>query len=112
MSNRINSPWDYKYGGVVVADSDGKHRFSYPERLVHSYPIQHMYAFRICIDVLSHILVSSDFSDTIQTIDKDGKFLTYLWTSVKGPRSLSYDSNSHLLRIGTYKTMKCLFIDT
>ncbi|XP_062614574.1 uncharacterized protein LOC134276330 [Saccostrea cucullata] len=88
---------DY-FQGVVVTKRDGGHRFSYTGRPSESG----LRLFRICTDAVSHILVCD--GQTVQVIDKDGRFLTFLPSKqqeINLQRSLSYDDKTHLLWIGT-----------
>ena len=101
-------------GDVVVSDSDrravvvtsrkGVHRFSYTgppsgSRLFN--PVG------ICTDVLSHILVCDERTDTVHMLIKDGEFLKYLLTDQSPgidyfvPFGLSYDFYTHCLCVGS-----------
>lgn len=85
---------------VVVTDHGGGHRFSY-----RGHPFGSIFFPRgICTDALSHILVSE--KDTVQLIDVDGNFLSYLLIRLPGifyPYSLSYDVRSHRLCVAAWK---------
>nr|XP_022337217.1 uncharacterized protein LOC111133281 isoform X1 [Crassostrea virginica]XP_022337218.1 uncharacterized protein LOC111133281 isoform X1 [Crassostrea virginica]XP_022337220.1 uncharacterized protein LOC111133281 isoform X1 [Crassostrea virginica]XP_022337221.1 uncharacterized protein LOC111133281 isoform X1 [Crassostrea virginica]XP_022337222.1 uncharacterized protein LOC111133281 isoform X1 [Crassostrea virginica]XP_022337223.1 uncharacterized protein LOC111133281 isoform X1 [Crassostrea virg len=88
---------------VVVTSGEGVHRFAYtgpPSGSRLFYPVG------ICTDVMSHILVSDWNTDTVQMLDRDGQFLSYLLTTqspgIHGrPHSLSYDVTNHVLWVGT-----------
>nr|XP_022302688.1 uncharacterized protein LOC111110476 isoform X3 [Crassostrea virginica] len=91
----VVSDWDLH--AVVVTSGKGVHRFSYvgpPKR-------QRIDPGGICTDVQSHILVCDGITKTIQMLDGDGQFLSYLlWVQDK-PVTLSYDYNSHRLLVGS-----------
>eukprot|EP00105_Crassostrea_gigas_P031928 XP_011454771.2 PREDICTED: uncharacterized protein LOC105347399 [Crassostrea gigas] len=95
-------------GDVVVSDSDavvvtereGRHRFSYTGHPTGSGLRPH----GICTDALSHILVCDELTKTVQMIDKNGQFLSDLLirpSGIFGPKSLSYDINTHRLWVGS-----------
>nr|XP_034310500.1 uncharacterized protein LOC117684045 [Crassostrea gigas] len=87
-------------GAVVVTECGGRHRFSYTGHPSGSVLMPH----GICTDVLSHILVCDDFSQTVQMLDRDGQFLSHLLIRPSGiihPNSLSYDVNTHRLWVGS-----------
>ncbi|XP_062601553.1 uncharacterized protein LOC134263250 [Saccostrea cucullata] len=98
---------------VVVTDRGGKHRFSYtgppPEEqdeFSFTGPLSRsrLLPLGICVDALSNILVSDANSKTIQMIDKDGHFLSVLFSEQrwkKAPRALGYNNKNHLLWVGT-----------
>lgn len=95
---------DY-WRGLVVTDHEGNHRFSYTDTPFGSRLLPR----GICTDVLSHILVCDFFTNTIQILDKEGKFLLYIPTERKlgpfgKPCSLSYDWNTHILWVGSWNT--------
>lgn len=85
----VVSDWDC---GVVVTSQDGIHRYTYKGPVSGS----ELCPAGICTDALSHILVCDTNTDTIQMINKDGKFLSYLLTKDTpgihccGVQSLSY----------------------
>lgn len=85
---------------VIVTDRGGTHRFSYT-----GHPLGSKLMPRgICTDALSHILVCDQITDTVQMIDRDGHFLSFLLTRPPGiltPLSLSYDVYSHHLWVGS-----------
>lgn len=87
--------------GVVVADCEGRHRFTYsgPKKGSTLLPQG------ICTDALSHILVCDAETKTVQMIDKNGSFLSYLLTELSPgmvrPYAISYDPNTHLLFVST-----------
>lgn len=86
---------------VVVTSREGIHRFSYPEEWMKS-PLSPV---GICTDALSHILVYSEITHTVQMLDKDGQFLSHLLTDhspgMFSPRSLCYDFKTHQLLFGS-----------
>ena len=93
---------------VVVTSNEGKHRFSYkgPE----SGSVLFLPGIRprgLCTDALSNILVCDEITDTVQMIDQDGRFISYLLTNqskgIQKPRALSYDINTHRLWVGTFE---------
>nr|XP_022336322.1 uncharacterized protein LOC111132791 [Crassostrea virginica] len=60
----------------------------------------------ICTDVMSHILVSDLNTATVQMLDRDGQFLSYLLTTQSPgidyrPLGLSYDVTNHVLCVGS-----------
>ena len=89
----VSDTWPGK--AVVVTSYEGKHRFSYRGPPSGS----DLDPYGVCTDVLSHILVCDNATDTVQMLNKDGEFLSYLLTreAVTNPRSLSYDMNTHQL---------------
>ncbi|XP_078312237.1 uncharacterized protein LOC144618959 [Crassostrea virginica] len=88
---------------VVVTSGEGVHRFSY------TGPPSGSSLFRprgICTDVMSHILVSDSFTHTVQMLDRDGQFLSFLLTTQSpgvhnAPSGLSYDVTNHVLWVGS-----------
>ena len=93
---------DY-WRGVVVTDHGGTYRFSYtkPPSGINIMPRG------ICTDSLSHILVCDRNSETVQIIDKNGEFLSYLFTKqtpgLRGkPCSISYDDKTRLVWVGLW----------
>ena len=100
---------------VVVTSNEGKHRFSY--RGPESGSVLFLPGIRprgICTDALSHILVCDEITDTVQMIDQDGRFISYLLTNqskgIQKPRTLSYNKNTHLLWVGTLEGDKNLSV--
>lgn len=86
---------------VVVTEHGGRHRFSYK-----GYPSGSVLMPRgICTDALSHILLCDERTKSVQILDKDGQFLSYLLSRPSGifePYSLSYDFNTHRLWVGSF----------
>ncbi|XP_061167692.1 RING finger protein 207-like [Saccostrea echinata] len=83
---------DY-YNGIVVVNKSGQHRFSYTGQKSEFYP------YGICTDVLGHILVCDDNSNTVHLLDQDGQFLSLLLTrqqGVKFPCSVCVDDKNNL----------------
>nr|XP_022289779.1 uncharacterized protein LOC111101545 [Crassostrea virginica]XP_022289780.1 uncharacterized protein LOC111101545 [Crassostrea virginica]XP_022289781.1 uncharacterized protein LOC111101545 [Crassostrea virginica] len=92
------------HGAVVVTSGEGVHRFSYtgpPSGSGQFTPRG------ICTDVMSHILVSDlSYPATVQMLDKDGQFLSYVLTRQTpgmdyAPCSLSYDVTTHAVCVGS-----------
>ena len=93
---------DY-WRGVVVTDHEGKHRFTYTDTPFGSRLLPR----GICTDALSHILVCDCYTETIQILDKDGKFLLSTPKDISlgpfgKPCSLSYDLNTHIVWVGSW----------
>lgn len=87
-------------GAVVVTDRGGMHRFSYKGHP----PGSKLGPLGICTDVLSHILVCDEHTQTVQMLDKNGQFLSHLLIRPSGifnPISLSYDVKTHCLWVGS-----------
>ncbi|XP_061185013.1 uncharacterized protein LOC133193028 [Saccostrea echinata] len=93
---------DWGTRAVVVVNKSGKHRFSYTGQ-----PLQSEFWPRgICTDVLSHILVCDDYSQSVHLMDQDSNFLSLLITQeneIKRPRSLCIDEESNLY-VGEYES--------
>ena len=92
--------------GVVVTAKKGNLRFSYSETPFGSRLLPR----GICTDALSHIIVCDCYTETVQILDKDGRYLLYIPTEKSlgpfgKPCSLSYDWNNHLLWIGSWNSM-------
>nr|XP_019928081.2 uncharacterized protein LOC105341154 [Crassostrea gigas] len=99
---------DYKCGAVVVTERGGIHRFSYTGLQTNSGFLPR----GICTDALSHIIVCDDMTDTVQMINKEGRFLSYLLIRPFGKtsaRSLCYDVNTHRLLVGLCKNRLCVY---
>nr|XP_022337251.1 uncharacterized protein LOC111133290 [Crassostrea virginica] len=102
---------DYDHRAVVVTSCEGVHRFSYtgPPSGSGLEPLG------ICTDVMSHILVSDLHTHTVQMLDRDGQFLSYLLTRQSpgihdGPWGLSYDVTYHVLWAGSwYNNTLCAY---
>lgn len=92
---------------VVVTDHEGKHRFDFTGHP----PGINFDPQGVCTDVLSNILVCGNY--TVQMLDKNGRFLSYLLKRPPGifsPTSLSYDVNTHRLWVGCrYKNSVCVY---
>lgn len=87
---------------VVVTDLKGKHRFSY----IGHPPGFGIRPSAICTDALSNILVCDKRTNTVQLVDEDGKFLSYLHrniTEIGTPQCLGYDFNNHFLYVAFKK---------
>nr|XP_022290307.1 uncharacterized protein LOC111101947 [Crassostrea virginica]XP_022290308.1 uncharacterized protein LOC111101948 [Crassostrea virginica] len=92
---------DWRRHAVVVTSGEGVHRFSYTGPPSGSG----LSPRGICTDVMSHILVSDRYTDTVQMLDRDGQFLSYVLTrQTPGmdyiPWSLSYDVTTHAVWVG------------
>lgn len=94
---------DSRSHAVVVTDFGGRHRFTY-----RGHPSGSGFLpLGICTDVLLNILICDEKSNTVQIIDKKGKFVSYLLRvtdkspGIAKPRSLFYDFNKHLLWVGS-----------
>ncbi|XP_078311483.1 uncharacterized protein LOC111101954 isoform X2 [Crassostrea virginica] len=94
---------DVERRAVVVTSGEGVHRFSYtgppPSGSGLFYPLG------ICTDVMSHILVSDLVTATVQMLDRDGQFLSYVLTEQTPgmdyePWGLSYDVTTHAVWVG------------
>ncbi|XP_052693135.1 uncharacterized protein LOC128171383 isoform X2 [Crassostrea angulata] len=100
---------DFVSGAVVVTERGGRHLFSYTGHPSGS----RLYPHGICTDALSHILVCDVGTNTVQMLNKDGQFLSHLLTKspvMRGPRSLSYDVNTHRLCVGSWNNNKvCVY---
>ncbi|XP_078312217.1 uncharacterized protein LOC111133292 isoform X3 [Crassostrea virginica] len=91
---------------VVVTSGEGVHRFSYTGPPSGSG----LDPQGICTDVMSHILVSDSNTGTVQMLDRDGQFLSYLLTTqspgIHWPWGLIYDVTNHVLCVGSeYNTL-------
>ena len=90
-------------GAVVVTSGEGVHRFFY----TGSPSGSRLFGPQgICTDVMSHILVSDVRTSTVQMLDRDGQFLSYVLTrQTPGmdytPRGLSYDVKTHAVCVGS-----------
>ncbi|XP_061192383.1 uncharacterized protein LOC133200606 [Saccostrea echinata] len=79
--------------GVVVVNKSGQHRFSYTGQESEFRP------YGICTDVLGHILVCDQYSDTVYLLNQDGLFLSLLLPQQQGvhrPRSVYVDGENNL----------------
>ncbi|XP_078311372.1 uncharacterized protein LOC144618684 [Crassostrea virginica] len=98
---------DWGRDAVVVTSGEGVHRFSYTGPPPSG---SGLCPRGICTDVMSHILVSDITTDTVQMLDRDGQFLSYLLTTqspgihniVDIPWGLSYDVTNHVLCVGSW----------
>ena len=88
-------------GKIVVTDKSGRHRFSYTGPPSGSG----LEPRGICTDVMSHILVCDAFTNTVQLLNSDGHFLSYLLTTrspgMFKPRTLSFDLKGFFLLVGS-----------
>nr|XP_022290141.1 uncharacterized protein LOC111101817 [Crassostrea virginica] len=91
-------------GAVVVTSGEGVHRFSYRRPSLGSQLFQ---PWGICTDVMSHILVSDAYNHTVQMLDRDGQFLSYVLSRYITPGmdykpwGLSYDVTTHAVWVGS-----------
>lgn len=96
-------------GSVIVTDCEGQHRFSYKGRS----PNSDLEPQGICVDAMSHILVCDFKTQTVQILDKDGHFVSYLLTRPSGlftPYSLCYDFITHRLWVGSrFNNKVCVY---
>nr|XP_022287986.1 uncharacterized protein LOC111100412 [Crassostrea virginica]XP_022287987.1 uncharacterized protein LOC111100412 [Crassostrea virginica]XP_022287988.1 uncharacterized protein LOC111100412 [Crassostrea virginica] len=88
---------------VVVTSGEGVHRFSYTGPPPSGSELE---PYGICTDVMSHILVSDYVTATVQMLDRDGQFLSYVLTrQTPGmdylPWGLSYDVTTHAVWVGS-----------
>ncbi|XP_078312226.1 uncharacterized protein LOC111133302 [Crassostrea virginica] len=98
--------------GVVVTSGEGVHRFSYTGPAPSGTGL--FKPLGICTDVMSHILVIDSRTDTVQMLDRDGQFLSYLLTTQSQgifgkPCSLSYDVTNHVLLVGSFNRTLSVF---
>nr|XP_022287570.1 uncharacterized protein LOC111100197 [Crassostrea virginica] len=94
---------DFDRSAVVVTSGEGVHRFSYTGPPSGS---RYFFPRGICTDVMSHILVSDLHTDTVQMLDRDGQFLSYVLTKQTPgmdykPHCLSYDVITHAVYVGS-----------
>ncbi|XP_052679117.1 uncharacterized protein LOC128159931 [Crassostrea angulata] len=85
---------DYHKQAVGVVDKSGQYRFSYTGQGSGFIP------YGICTDVLGHILVCDDISETVHFLDQDGQFLSLLLTPQQGiecPISVCVNDDNNLL---------------
>nr|XP_034320356.1 uncharacterized protein LOC105334693 [Crassostrea gigas]XP_034320357.1 uncharacterized protein LOC105334693 [Crassostrea gigas] len=68
---------DFNKQAVIVVNKIGQHRFSFTGQESKILP------YGICTDILGHILVCDINSNTVQLLDQDGQFLSFLVTSQK-----------------------------
>ncbi|XP_078312238.1 uncharacterized protein LOC144618964 [Crassostrea virginica] len=93
---------DWYRRAVVVTSGEGVHRFSYTGPPSGS----ELRPRGICTDVMSHILVSDRRTHSVQMLDRNGQFLSYLLTTqspgIHTPLwGLSYDVTNHVLYVGS-----------
>ncbi|XP_078320831.1 uncharacterized protein LOC144621432 isoform X2 [Crassostrea virginica] len=100
---------DFDRGVIVVMSGVGVHRFSYTGPPSGS----ELWPRGICTDVMSHILVSdSRHPGTVQMLDRDGQFLSYVLTrQTPGmdyiAHGLSYDVTTHAVWVGSLNNTMC-----
>ena len=95
-------------GAVVVTSHRGNFRFFY-----NGHPsLKSSFLFGInplgiCTDVFSNILVCDTYTKTVQIIDRNGQFLSYLLVyqaiGKNTPSCLSYDKYTHRLWVGAFE---------
>lgn len=91
-------------GAVVVTDYKGRHRFTYAKHPRKFFPVG------ICTDAMSHILVCEGVTRSINTLNKDGQFLSHLGIKLSifdNPSSLSYDFNRNCIWVGFRNSHSC-----
>lgn len=91
---------DLSSGALVVTRRDGIYRFTYTGHP----PGSELQPRGICTDALLHILLCDTKSNTVQLINRDGKFLSYLLTNSKEigtPYGLYFDDHTHYLWVGS-----------
>ncbi|XP_062590632.1 uncharacterized protein LOC134252227, partial [Saccostrea cucullata] len=91
---------DFGRRAVVVTDRDGNYRFSYTRTPSGS----RLSPRGICTDALSHILLFDYWTNTVQMLDSEGRYLTEILTpqhGIDGPWGLSYDDDTRLLWVGS-----------
>nr|XP_022336253.1 uncharacterized protein LOC111132721 [Crassostrea virginica] len=86
---------------VVVVNKSGQHRFSYTGQRSLFFP------WGICTDVLGHILVCDNASDTVHLLNQDGGFLSVILSPQQGidhPCGVCVDNenNLHVAKSNTY----------
>lgn len=90
---------------VVVTERGGSHRFTYK-----GHPLGSMlHPSGLCTDALSHILVCDQLNQSVQMLDKDGRFLSHLLLRQPGiflPSSLCYDVKTHHIWVGSLVSKK------
>lgn len=91
-------------GELVVTSREGIRRFTYTGP-PPDIPGSGLFLPQgICTDVLSHILVYDGITHTVQMIDRDGRFLSYLLARNSIGASLSYDMSTHQLLVGSWNS--------
>lgn len=97
----VVSDSDWETGAVVVTERGGQHRFTYT-----GHPSGSGFLPRgICTDRFSNIIVCDSSSKTIHVIDKDGRFLSKIFSNPKlmsEPSCLSYAFRDDLFLVGSY----------
>lgn len=96
---------------LVVTTREGRHRFSYT-----GYPPgSGLSPCGICTDVMSHILICDEMTNTLQILNEDGQFLRYLLKKTEVNEilhSLNYDVKTHFLWVGTdFNNTLCIYRD-
>ncbi|XP_062597734.1 uncharacterized protein LOC134259149 [Saccostrea cucullata] len=85
---------DINKEAVVVVNKSGQHRFSYTGQEFRFGP------YGICTDVLGHILVCDELSNTVQRLDQDCQFWSFLLNPQKQgvmfPCSFCVDDENNL----------------
>lgn len=87
------------FGELIVTSREGIHRFTYTGPSPSGRGL--FLPQGICTDVLSNILVYDGITHTVQIIDKDGRFLSYILARNSIGGSLSYDMSTHQLLVGS-----------
>ena len=84
---------NYNKGAVVVVNKSGQHRFSYTGSGFGLGPLG------ICTDVLGHILVCDEVSDSVHLLDQDGEFISVILSRLQGinySHAVCVDDETHL----------------
>lgn len=84
---------------VIVVKGERRHRFTYTGHP----PESGLLPYGICTDTMSHILLCDGKTNTIQIINSDGSFVSFLsskFTELCKPYTLGYDMRTHFLLVG------------
>ncbi|XP_078312790.1 uncharacterized protein LOC111138256 [Crassostrea virginica] len=95
---------------VVVVNKSGQHRFSYTGQGSVFRPCG------ICTDILGHIVLCDDVSNTVHFLDQDGRFLSLILSQqpdIKYPRGVRVDDENNLyvgqrfsIKVTVYKDLQ------
>ena len=94
------------FGAIIVTSREERYPFSYRGTYSSGYKLT---PGAICTDALCHILVYDGYTDTVQMLDKDGQFLSYLLINKSAEKGgcrlpgMCYDVDTHCLWIGSEK---------
>nr|XP_022339902.1 uncharacterized protein LOC111134797 [Crassostrea virginica] len=84
---------DLMNDAVVVVNKSGQHRFSYKGQGSRFHP------WGICTDILGHILVGDNVSESVHLLDQDGEFLSVILSPQQGimsPCGVCVDDENNL----------------